>query len=152
MITLGFSAFEVTFAIFLKQRFGYHQREASYAFAFIGVCMVVAQGVLVRRLVPRLGEPRLMMVGTALMTGGLAVLSWSHSELELFLSLAMVAVGGWFCDRDRLRNSQRQPRQPLAREERRARDRHLRLRVGNQRTGRRSRRPDREPGDPPGCS
>lgn len=93
LITLGFSAFEVTFAIFLKQRFGYHQREASYAFAFIGVCMVIAQGVLVRRLVPRLGEPRLMMVGTALMASGLAVLSWSRGELELFTSLAMVAVG-----------------------------------------------------------
>lgn len=93
LITLGFSAFEATFSIFLSSRFHYGRAEASYLFAFIGINMVLAQGFLVRRLVPRLGEPRMMMIGVALMACGLGAMSWTTHVVALCVCLSVIALG-----------------------------------------------------------
>ena len=51
-------------------RFHYGRREASYMFTYIGVLMVIVQGGMVRRLVPRFGEQQLIIIGTLLMGVG----------------------------------------------------------------------------------
>ena len=66
VITFGFANLEATFSLFLERRFHYGRREASYMFTYIGVIMVIVQGGMVRRLAPRFGEQRLIIIGTLL--------------------------------------------------------------------------------------
>ena len=70
VITFGFANLEATFSLFLERRFHYGRREASYMFTYIGVLMVIVQGGMVRRLVPRFGEQKLIIIGTLLMGVG----------------------------------------------------------------------------------
>ena len=93
LITLGFTEFEATFSIFAADRFHYGRREASYLFAFIGVNMVIAQGVLVRRLVPRIGEARMMVIGVGLMALGLTSLAYTNHVVQLCIALGILALG-----------------------------------------------------------
>jgi len=93
LATLGFANLESTFSFFLERRFSYGQREASFVFAYIGVILIGVQGGLVRRLVPRFGERRLVWYGTGLMAVGFVGLWLSDNLLSLLLSLLIVGVG-----------------------------------------------------------
>ena len=55
------SQLEGTFSLYLKGRFDWSPREAAFGFAFLGLVSALVQGGLIRRLVPRLGEPRLIL-------------------------------------------------------------------------------------------
>ena len=60
IVTMAFSAFEATFALFSEARFGYTAASIGFLFTFIGVILALIQGVLVGRVVKRVGERRLI--------------------------------------------------------------------------------------------
>ncbi len=69
--TFAFAQFESTLSLLTKE-LGIGERGNFYVFAYIGFVLTLAQGGLVRRLLPRLGEYRMAMIGATLMTLGLA--------------------------------------------------------------------------------
>ena len=71
--SLGFGAFEVTLALFLKDTFGFGENDSFLVFAFIGFVLLVAQGLLYRRLASRVSEPSFMAMGIFLMLIGVAL-------------------------------------------------------------------------------
>jgi multidrug resistance protein len=93
VVTFGFANLEATFSLYLERAFHYGRREASYMFTYIGVLMVLVQGLLVRRLVPRFGEKRLIVVGTLLMGAGFLMQYASDTVGMLLLSIGVIAVG-----------------------------------------------------------
>ncbi len=93
VITFGFANLEGTFSLYLERQFNYGRRETSYLFAYIGVIMVLVQGGLVRRLVPRVGERKLVIIGTGLMGVGFLMQYAAQSIGFLFVAVAIVAVG-----------------------------------------------------------
>ena len=72
LAVLAFAAFEGTFALFLLRRMHWDARTAAFAFAGIGFLSAVVQGGLIRRLVPRFGEARLIVTGLVLAACGFA--------------------------------------------------------------------------------
>jgi multidrug resistance protein len=93
VVTFGFANLESTFSLYLERRFGFGRRETSFIFAFIGVIMIVVQGVLVRRYAPRVGERRLVIAGTGLMAIGFFVQSFADTLPLLLLAVAIVSIG-----------------------------------------------------------
>jgi multidrug resistance protein len=94
VVTFGFANLEGTFSLYLERQFHYGRRETSFLFAYIGVIMVLVQGLFVRRLAPRIGERRLIITGTALMGLGFflqAVIG--SSVLMLFVAIGIVSIG-----------------------------------------------------------
>lgn len=93
VVTFGFAQLEGTFPLFLERRFGFGRREVSWVFAGMGAVIIVAQGVLVRRLVNRVGERALVIAGTALMATGMALAALAHGMATLVASAGLVALG-----------------------------------------------------------
>lgn len=91
--TLAFATLEGTFSLFLDRRLGWSAREAAFGFAYLGFLSAVVQGGLIRRLVPRYGEPRLILVGLASLSVGLAWLATAHSVGVLLAACLVVAIG-----------------------------------------------------------
>ncbi len=91
-VTFAFGNLEGTFTAYLKQHLEpgsspHHSIVvAGYVFAYIGVIIFVIQGFLVRRLVPRFGEPNLVVVGIGLMALGFLV-------FPLCPTLALLLIG-----------------------------------------------------------
>ena len=81
MTTFAFAQLETTLAT-LTRRIGVGDRHNFYVFAYIGLILTLAQGMLVRRLIPRLGELRMAIIGVVLMTAGLFLIGQmaSHSQ------------------------------------------------------------------------
>lgn len=90
---LAWAALEGTFSLYLQQRMGWTTAAAAFAFAFIGLVSAVVQGGLIRRLVPRFGEPRLILVGLAALGVGLAALAGVGTAPGLYGAMLIVAIG-----------------------------------------------------------
>jgi DHA1 family tetracycline resistance protein-like MFS transporter len=93
MVTLAFAALEGTFSLYLKEQLGWGARRAAYGFAMLGLVGVFVQGGLLRRLVPRYGEPKLILVGMALLAAGLAGLAMVTGPWGLVLAATVVGTG-----------------------------------------------------------
>jgi MFS family permease len=61
-------------------------------FAYIGFILTLAQGLLVRRLIPKLGEFRMAMAGVVLMTLGLFLIGLAAHQASFTLLIAVLPV------------------------------------------------------------
>ncbi len=91
--TTAFANFESTFAQFLSLRLGAGPSTVAWFFVFVGVCSVVVQGGLVRRLAPRVGEARLVMAGCVFLIAGFLLLRLGTTPPRLLAAIAVIALG-----------------------------------------------------------
>jgi multidrug resistance protein len=91
--TVAFAVIQPTLSLFGAFRFGLDAREVGYLFAFLGLVSAVVQGGLVRRLVPKLGEARLIRLSGLPFVGGLLVLAWAPTIGWVLVGLTLLAVG-----------------------------------------------------------
>jgi DHA1 family tetracycline resistance protein-like MFS transporter len=90
---LAFASLEGTFSLYLGGRLGWTPQQAAYGFAFLGLVSAIVQGGLIRRLVPRFGEPRLILVGLLTLALGLAWLAALRTWPGLIGASVLVGVG-----------------------------------------------------------
>jgi MFS transporter, DHA1 family, tetracycline resistance protein len=93
IVTMAFAGFEATFALFSAASFGYTAASIGFLFAFIGVVLAVVQGLLVGRVVKRLGEPRVIAMALLAVSTALAFIPWVWSVPTLLMALGLLAVG-----------------------------------------------------------
>ncbi len=93
IVIAAFSSFEATFALFSERRFLFSASTIGYMFAFVGVILALVQGVLVGRLVRRIGELRLVPIAILLIALGLAAVPLARSVGALAAALGLIAVG-----------------------------------------------------------
>ncbi|WP_240911570.1 MFS transporter [Paludisphaera soli] len=92
---LAWASLEGTFAVFLQRRMGWTPKGAAYAFAATGLLSAIVQGGLIRSLVPRFGELRLILAGTLLAGLGFALVAATPGTgvVPLALAIVLFAVG-----------------------------------------------------------
>jgi DHA1 family tetracycline resistance protein-like MFS transporter len=96
LTTFAFAQFETTLSL-LTKHLGLSDQSNFLVFAYIGLILALAQGLLVRRLIPRIGEFWMGLVGVVLMTAGLACLGWASTRESMLLvySVLPIAVVGF---------------------------------------------------------
>jgi len=93
--TFAFSQFESTLSL-LTEHLGLNAKYNFYVFAYIGFILTLAQGFLVRRFLPKLGEFRMGIVGVLLMTVGLVLIGVSSQQSSLtflYVVLPITVIG-----------------------------------------------------------
>jgi DHA1 family tetracycline resistance protein-like MFS transporter len=104
ILVLAFANYETTLALLLRgdksklaeSPFQFAPREVLYTFAYIGITLSIAQGVLVRRLSGRISEAVMATGGAVLEIAGFCVMIGAvstRSRVELFAALSIVVVG-----------------------------------------------------------
>ena len=93
LLNLSFAGLLTNFPLFSGARFGWGASENAFFFAFVGLCAVLTQGLLVGRLQRRLGEARLAVGGLALTALCLALVGSSPSGRLLYPIVGVLAVG-----------------------------------------------------------
>lgn len=92
-VTLCFAVMEATFALFAEERFLWTETEVSWTFVYIGVLVVLIQGVLIGPLVRRFGERHLIPAGVAVMAAGLLLMASARQPATLLAAAGLLAVG-----------------------------------------------------------
>jgi len=93
--TFAFAAFEGTLALLTKREYGYGFRGTGLLFTYIGFCLLVAQGMLVRRLMPRVGERAFARFGALCLGAGLVGIPLVGAGLGGVLPVLAVTVLGF---------------------------------------------------------
>lgn len=96
LVTAAFSGFETTFALFSEARFGFTATSIGFLFAFIGLMLATIQGVLIHRVVKRIGEARLIPAAIFCIALGIGLLPFVWSVPTLLVALGVLAVGMGF--------------------------------------------------------
>lgn len=95
LLSLGFSFFTQFFSVLLIEKFSYSEKDIGFLFAWIGLWLVITQGVFVRRL-SRIASPKIILRYSILALGLalLALLLPDKSYLFFFLNpLVAIAQG-----------------------------------------------------------
>ena len=71
----SFSVLEAMGTLFMARRFGKSELDAAIFFAWIGLFLVLTQGVLLRRLVDMAGEAKLLIAGLIILSFGIAAIA-----------------------------------------------------------------------------
>lgn len=93
LFTLSFSGMEFSLTFLVAERLGYGPTDNVVIFLFLGVVLILTQGLIVRRLAPRVGERPLGTAGLVLGLGAFVTMALAHSAPVLFFGLALLALG-----------------------------------------------------------
>ncbi len=93
---LAMALMEVMLFPFMQSKFGWDQVQASYGFAYVGVLMVFTQGYLIRKWMPRYGEPLLLMLGLLLFAISLFGIAMSETVMAMAIVMTLLALGNGF--------------------------------------------------------
>lgn len=93
LCSFAMSSMEGNLVLYMQRRFGWGVREVSFGFAYIGVALVFTQGFLVRRLLPKIGERRTMMIGLTVFALGLTGIAVAPSITAMAITMTLLAVG-----------------------------------------------------------
>ncbi|HKV56280.1 MAG TPA: MFS transporter [Candidatus Binataceae bacterium] len=91
--TFAMAAFETTFALMVPRVYGYGAGGIGGLFAFAGLVQVFTQGYLLRKVVGRAGEPRLIRIGMVAFALGMAPMASVASHALLLILLALLSAG-----------------------------------------------------------
>ncbi len=96
LVTMAFSGFEATFALFGERRFGFTAATIGLVFTFIGTILAIVQGFIVGRVVKRVGEAQLIPAAIFLIALSIGLVPFSFTVPMLFVSVGILAVGMGF--------------------------------------------------------
>lgn len=96
-VTFSFSNMEQTFSLLFQSRFGFSTGDSGLKTGLVlmvaGLLGAIVQGSLIRGLVTRFGEARLLVVGLALEAVSLAVFPWGPTYASYFWLVLPMSLG-----------------------------------------------------------
>lgn len=87
---LAFSTFQTIFPLYAAYRFGLDEVSTGYILTYVGILVVLVQGVGIRYLTARIPERRLIVAAILLMTPSL--LAWAFAPNVPFLLVALIPI------------------------------------------------------------
>jgi MFS transporter, DHA1 family, tetracycline resistance protein len=96
LVVTAFASFEATFALYSERRFGFTPATIGYMFAWIGVVLATVQGVLVGRVVKRIGEKRLVPLAIFVIALALGLVPVAGTVPLLAAVAGLLALGMGF--------------------------------------------------------
>ncbi|PIS10059.1 MAG: MFS transporter [Bdellovibrio sp. CG10_big_fil_rev_8_21_14_0_10_47_8] len=94
--SLAMSMMEASLVLFVGDRFDWGVKEVSFGFAYLGLIIVISQGLIVRRILPIVGEKKVLWSGLLLLAVGMSGIAISDSIPVLAVFLTLLAVGNSF--------------------------------------------------------
>jgi MFS family permease len=91
--TFALAHVEASLFMYMQDQFNWTLTQASFGFAYIGVIMVITQGYLIRKFMPKFGERKILFCGLALSTLGFFLSSLSHELWLLAVGVTSLGLG-----------------------------------------------------------
>jgi len=93
IFTLAFVGMEFSLPFLATERFAYTAASMYKLFVFLGFVLILTQGGIVRRAVPRFGERAVLLAGMAIVLAGFLVTGFSPTKFWLYAGLACLGMG-----------------------------------------------------------
>ena len=93
IFTLAFSGMEFSLPFLAAERFHMPATQMFKLFVFLGVVLILTQGAIVRRAVPRFGEKSVLLAGMVFVFAGMLLIGFSRSFTGLYSGLFAIGIG-----------------------------------------------------------
>lgn len=93
LFNIAFAGFTGVFTVFLRDVFHWGPAQAAGLFACVGVTLAMIQGGLIRRLVPRFGEPNLIIYGLLIAVLAFTLVNFVPSANYYYGTQVLLAMG-----------------------------------------------------------
>ena len=90
---ISFSGMEFTLTFLAVERFSYTPADNARMFLLIGLTLIVAQGVLVRRLAGPVGERNLAFAGMLIGIAAFFLIAWADGSFLFYVGLFLMSAG-----------------------------------------------------------
>lgn len=94
LINLAQFSLNSTYVLYTDYRYGWGPQAVGYTLALVGLCSGLVQAVLVRRLMPSLGERRLILAGLVLCIAGYVAFGLAPAAWLFLLGIPFLCLGG----------------------------------------------------------
>jgi len=94
LINLAQFSLNSTYVLYTDYRYGWGPQIVGYTLGLVGLCSGLVQAVLVRRLMPRLGERRMILAGLTLCIVGYVLFGFASVAWLFVLGIPFLALGG----------------------------------------------------------
>lgn len=94
--TTSMALMEASLVLYMRDQFQWHLKEVTFGFAYIGLVSLLAQGLLVRRLLPKLGERTLLKYGFFALSLSLVTIPFIPVAVYLVAPMTLLAIATSF--------------------------------------------------------
>ncbi len=91
--TFAFANFEGTLSLLTKVKWDYDPTHNGFLFSYVGICLLVFQGAVVRRFMPRVGELNFVVAGTLILAVGLVGVAVATTTNQALMVLPVAVLG-----------------------------------------------------------
>lgn len=91
--TVAWSQLEPTAALLAQEQFGFSRPQIAYMFAYLGLLVAIVQGGFAGRMARKSGEARMILMGTLLVSIGLALVPFMTNAGGLWVALTVLGLG-----------------------------------------------------------
>jgi MFS family permease len=90
---LAFVAMETTLVFVSYERFGFQEKQNGLLMFYLGMCSIVTQGVIVRRMLKAMKETRVLNIGLVVATFGFLAIGFASNTGLLYAGVALLSLG-----------------------------------------------------------
>ena len=83
-----------TWSFYTKYEFDWSNAEIGYSLSFVGVLSALVQGLLIRWLIPKIGQKRAVYIGMLMYIIGLAFFGYAFEGWMMYAALVVYCLGG----------------------------------------------------------
>ncbi len=94
LLFLGGQSHPSIWTLYTELKFGWTPREVGFSLAFVGLVMGASQGGLTRVVIPRLGEPRSLLLGIFTYMVGFALFGLADKGWMMYAIVAIFSISG----------------------------------------------------------
>lgn len=94
LVLLSTQAILSTWLYYNMTKFHWDAKMGGYSLGFVGLVVVIVQGLLLRVIVPKIGKERSVYIGLMLYTAGFILFAFATQGWEMFLFMIPYALGG----------------------------------------------------------
>lgn len=94
LVNLAQYSLNSTYVLYTDYRYGWGPQIVGYTLALVGLCSALVQAVLVRRLMPALGERRMIFTGLLLCVAGYLLFGLAPTALLFIAGIPLLCLGG----------------------------------------------------------
>ena len=94
LIYIASHSVQTTWSYITIEKFGWSPTMIGYSLGVVGICVAIVQGVLIRRIIPSLGQEKSVYIGLALYAIGFILFAYASQTWMMYAFTAVYCLGG----------------------------------------------------------
>ncbi len=94
LIYIASHSVQTTWSYITIEKFSWSPTMIGYSLGVVGICVAIVQGVLIRRIIPKLGQEKSVYIGLALYAIGFVLFAYASQTWMMYAFTAIYCMGG----------------------------------------------------------